>query len=125
MYVNPCVTVILQDRILLSVQARYLKPLVSVILQDRILMSVQASYFKPFVTVILQDRILMSIQASYLKPFVTVILQDTIQWNPLTSNSDYRDFRILATFCLAQNHFLFNPCKFARIIEILLKEIFG
>ena len=48
-----------------------------------------------------------------------------IQWNPLISNSDFRDFLILATFCPAQNHFLFNPCKFARIIEMPLKEIFG
>ena len=43
----------------------------------------------------------------------------------LISNSDYKDFRILATFCPAQNHFLFSLCKFARIIEIPLKEIFG
>ena len=48
-----------------------------------------------------------------------------IQWNPLISNSDYRDFRILATFCPAQNHFLFSLYKFAPIIEIPLQEIFG
>ena len=48
--------------------------------------------------------------------YTTYYRHAAVQRNPLISNSDYRDFWILATFSL---------CKFTQIIEIPLKEIFG